>query len=92
MDFLSGLSKFGSNLSEFGKSLFKDFKASDFLNAGGQILGGIGQYKAAKSQGKMAQDIFNYNKGLMDEERKRRKKADDALAAGFRASDYAKEV
>ncbi|MBQ7134729.1 hypothetical protein [Campylobacter sp.] len=79
-------------LADFGKNIFKDFKASDFLNAGGQILGGIGQYKAAKSQGKMAGDVFNYNKGLMDEERNRRKKADEALAAGFRASDYAREM
>lgn len=78
-------------LIDFGKNIFKDFKATDFLNAGGQVLGGIGQYKAAKSQGKMARDVFNYNKALMDEERKRRKRADDALAAGFKASDYAKE-
>ncbi|MDD5787011.1 hypothetical protein [Campylobacter lanienae] len=83
---------FLGGLADFGKNIFKDFKATDFLNAGGQVLGGIGQYKAAKSQGKMAQDIFNYNKTLMDEERKRRKKADEALAAGFRASDYAKEI
>ena len=79
-------------LIDFGKNIFKDFKATDFLNAGGQVLGGIGQYKAAKSQGKMAQDVFNYNKALMEEERQRRKKADESLAAGFRASDYAKEV
>ena len=79
-------------LADFGKNIFKDFKASDFLNAGGQILGGIGQYKAAKSGGKMAENLFKYNKGLMDEERNRRKKADEALAAGFRASDYAKEI
>ena len=79
-------------MADFGKNIFKDFKATDFLNAGGQILGGIGQYKAHKSQGKMARDVFNYNKALMEEERQRRKKADDALAAGFRASDYAKEV
>ena len=78
-------------MADFGKNIFKDFKATDFLNAGGQILGGIGQYKAAKSQGKMAQDVFNYNKALMEEERARRKKADESLAAGFRASDYAKE-
>lgn len=78
-------------MADFGKNIFKDFKATDFLNAGGQVLGGIGQYKAAKSGGKMAQDVFNYNKALMEEERARRKRADDALAAGFRASDYAKE-
>ena len=40
----------------------------------------------------MAENVFKYNKALMDEERNRRKKADEALAAGFRASDYAKEI
>lgn len=61
------------------------------MQGAGAIASGIGAFQGAKAAEKLAKDQFNYNKMLNEEERKRRKQADDSLAGGFANSNYGKE-
>ncbi|ALV24923.1 hypothetical protein CIG2463D_1355 [Campylobacter iguaniorum] len=65
---------------------------SDLLSAGGALAGGIGGAYSAYQQGKALDKNYKLNLDLLQEERKRRKTADDNLKTAFANSTYAKEA
>ncbi|OCR88874.1 hypothetical protein CFT12S00416_05470 [Campylobacter fetus subsp. testudinum] len=69
-------------------SFFKD--NADLLTGVGSIAGGLGGAYSAYQQGRALDKNYKLNLGLLQEERGRRKKADDSANAAFANSSYAK--